>query len=411
MKQINQHILGFIPDNYFSHEETLRKARLFVIISFLTPLFSCYYLIICTYYNMPNVLLGMMFNVIAFPILPFMLKYKTLPLNWLGNLYIGIGTIGVLSCALLTGGLDSSVLPWLSLLPLNSLLMVDKKSGWFWTITTIIAISIVGILAYNGVVFLNETQENFKHFFVAGNLVGLGVILFLIALVFENTKNDALENLANRNLQLAEEKKRSDELLLNILPLEIVAELKQNGHSKARHFKNVTVLFTDFINFTHISEGLDPEVLVGEIDLYFKAFDDIIERNGLEKIKTIGDAYLAVCGLPHELEDHAIKTIQAAKEILAFTEDRLKQGGKFNVRIGINSGPCVAGIVGVKKFAYDVWGDTVNTASRMESNGDAGRINISGSTFKLVREQLACIHRGKIAVKGKGEIDMYFVEL
>ena len=410
MKNINQYILGFIPDKYFTQEETLRKARLFVIISFLTPLFSCYYLLICTYYNMPHVLLGMVFNVLAFPILPFLLKFNKLPLQWLGNLYIAIGTIGVLSCALMTGGLDSSVLPWLSLLPLNSLLMVDKKSGWFWTITTIISIAIVGYLAYTGIIFLNETQDSFKHFFIVGNLVGLGVILFLIALVFENTKNEALENLANRNLQLAEEKKRSDELLLNILPVEIVSELKQNGHSKAKHFDNVTVLFTDFINFTHISEGLAPEELVGEIDLYFKAFDDIIERNGLEKIKTIGDAYLAVCGLPHEFEHHALKTIQAAQEILTFTENRLKEGGKFNVRIGINSGPCVAGIVGIKKFAYDVWGDTVNTASRLESNGEAGKINISGSTYKLVRDHISCQHRGKIPVKGKGEIDMYFVD-
>jgi class 3 adenylate cyclase len=411
MKSINQYLLDFIPERYSDNEESLRKARLFVIVSFLTPVFSSYYLVICTYFNMPNVLLGMIFNVLTFPILPFLLKHTKIPLRWLGNLYIAIGTIGVSWCALMTGGLDSSVLPWLSLLPLNSMLLVDKNSGWFWTVTTVIFIAIVGLLAYNGTVFMNETQEGFKHFFVVGNLIGLGVILFLIALVFENTKNDALDNLASRNMQLAAEKKRSDELLLNILPFEIVSELKQNGFSKARHFQNVTVLFTDFIDFTHISEGMDPEELVGEIDLYFKAFDEIIDRNGLEKIKTIGDAYLAVGGLPHEFENHALQTIQAAKEILAFTQDRMAAGGKFNVRIGINSGPCVAGIVGLKKFAYDVWGDTVNTASRLESNGEAGKINISGSTYNLVCEHLSCIYRGKISAKGKGEIDMYFVEV
>lgn len=193
MKKINQLILGFIPIIYFSNEETLRKARSFVIVSFFTGIFFGYYLILCGYYNMPNVLIGMMFNVIAFPILPFMLKYQTLPLKWLGKLYIYTSTIGIISCALLTGGIDSSVLLCLSLLPLNSLLMAYKKRSWHWTIITMIYISIIGILVYSSVVFMYNTQVNFKHFIVIANLVGFGVILFLIALRFENAQNKSLE--------------------------------------------------------------------------------------------------------------------------------------------------------------------------------------------------------------------------
>jgi class 3 adenylate cyclase len=135
-----------------------------------------------------------------------------------------------------------------------------------------------------------------------------------------------------------------------------------------------------------------------------------MERNGLEKIKTIGDAYLAVCGLPNEDEQHAVKTVNAALEILNFISKRLEAGGRFEIRIGIHSGSLVAGIVGVKKFAYDIWGDTVNTASRMQSSGDPGKINISESTFELVHDQFVCHSRGKIEAKNKGMIEMYFVD-
>jgi class 3 adenylate cyclase len=165
-------------------------------------------------------------------------------------------------------------------------------------------------------------------------------------------------------------------------------------------------MFTDFVNFTGISENLTPGELVEEIHKNFTAFDAIMEKHGIEKIKTIGDAYLAVCGLPNEVEDHAQRITKAALEIQAFM---LTNGGKFQVRIGIHSGQVVAGIVGVKKFAYDIWGDTVNMANRMESNSEPGKINISQATYELIKEEFACEHRGKINAKNKGEVDMYFV--
>jgi len=217
------------------------------------------------------------------------------------------------------------------------------------------------------------------------------------------------DEIEKQHTQLVIEKKKSDDLLLNILPSEVAEELKARGETTAKLYEQVSVLFTDIVNFTRITENLTPQELVKEIDIFFKEFDAIITRNGLEKIKTIGDAYLAVCGLPEADPMHAVKVINAAKEILEYVNTQQREGGKFAIRIGIHSGPVVAGIVGVKKFAYDIWGDTVNTAARMEQNSEAGKINISGRTYELVKDKFNCVHRGKIAAKNKGEIDMYFV--
>lgn len=212
------------------------------------------------------------------------------------------------------------------------------------------------------------------------------------------------QKVMDRTHQLSVEKEKSDTLLHNILPEEVAEELKQTGETIAKQYNNVTVLFTDFVGFTKIAEQLSPTELVAEIHRNFTAFDSIIENNGLEKIKTIGDAYLAVCGLPNESAEHAQRVIKAAQEICAYM-----QNSRFEVRIGINSGAVVAGIVGVKKYAYDIWGDTVNTAARMEQNGEPGKINISGATYDLVKDDFVCEHRGKVQAKNKGEIDMYFV--
>lgn len=228
-------------------------------------------------------------------------------------------------------------------------------------------------------------------------------------------QNEILEiKVSERTHQLEIEKKKSDDLLLNILPQDIADELKETGSSAARRFNHVTVLFADFVNFTGVSEMLTPEELVAQIDYCFKGFDGIIGKYNIEKIKTIGDAYLAVCGLPNENDNHAANIINAAKEICEFMLDferkRTEQNKPFfKIRVGINSGPVIAGIVGIKKFAYDIWGDTVNVAARMEQNSTAGKINISESTHALVINDFTFEYRGKIEAKNKGLIDMYFV--
>jgi len=211
--------------------------------------------------------------------------------------------------------------------------------------------------------------------------------------------------------KLSLEKQRSEALLLNILPFEVAEELKNKGTADAKHFDNVTVLFTDFVNFTQVSERMSPVLLVGELDTCFKAFDDIISKYSVEKIKTIGDAYLAVCGLPAADPEHAENAVRAAIEINAFIQDRIAKLGDstFDIRIGIHSGSVVAGIVGAKKFAYDIWGDTVNTAARMEQNSKPGKINISATTYELVKDKFTCEYRGEIEAKGKGQLKMYYV--
>ncbi len=244
-----------------------------------------------------------------------------------------------------------------------------------------------------------QTQKIVRNGFMGG---------FAIVLLFAGV-------LFTQRNKIRKGKKRSDELLLNILPSEVAEELKAKGSADAKQFDEVTVMFTDFKGFTQISEKLSPAELVAEIHTCFKAFDNIITRYNIEKIKTIGDSYMCAGGLPVTNKTNAIDVVNAALEIRQFIKEHLQQRNEegkesFEIRIGIHTGPVVAGIVGVKKFAYDIWGDTVNIASRMESSGEAGQVNISGTTQALVKDKFTCTHRGKIAAKNKGEIDMYFVE-
>ncbi len=238
---------------------------------------------------------------------------------------------------------------------------------------------------------------------------GIILLLIIMGILFRGFRRGQ-----HSNALISKEKQRSDALLLNILPAEVAEELKDHGSSPARQYDEVSVLFTDFVNFTGTAQKLSPQSLVQELHECFTAFDEIIGRHGLEKIKTIGDAYMAVCGMPQPDAEHAQHAVDAGIEIRDYVARRLTapQTGNaaFEIRIGINSGPVVAGIVGVKKFAYDIWGDTVNTAARMEQGGEPGHINVSRSTYELVKEDYHCHYRGKIAAKNKGEVEMYFVE-
>ncbi len=212
-------------------------------------------------------------------------------------------------------------------------------------------------------------------------------------------------------LIILNEKKKSDELLLNILPKQVADELKSSGAATAKRYEHVTILFTDFKDFTLLASSISPVKLVKELNEIFSHFDDIMEVFQIEKIETIGDAYFAACGVPDKNKDHAFRCIEAAKQMFRYLEDRNKNTEiQWNMRVGIHSGPVVAGVVGKKKYTYDLFGDTVNTASRMETNGEVGKINISETTYELVRERYNCFHRGQINAKGKGNLNMYFVE-
>lgn len=224
------------------------------------------------------------------------------------------------------------------------------------------------------------------------------------------------QTVSDRTADLVEEKRKSDDLLLNILPEEIAEELKAKGHAEAKGYDIVSVIFTDFVGFTAMSARLEPEEVVERINACFKGFDLIMEKYGIEKIKTIGDAYMAASGLPKPNPNAVENAILAALEMQEFISKRqtaFKNEGKqsFVMRLGIHTGPVVAGIVGVKKFQYDIWGDTVNTAARMESNGEMGKVNISNDTYLLVKNNPLFVfeHRGKLEAKGKGKMDMWFV--
>ncbi len=208
------------------------------------------------------------------------------------------------------------------------------------------------------------------------------------------------------------ERRKSDKLLLNILPEKVAKELKEKGSAAAKQFDGVSVIFTDFVGFSSAAELMTPQYLVNELHTCFKAFDEIISKYGIEKIKTIGDAYMAASGLPVPDPQHAIKTVKAAMEIATYIARRRHQLGNaaFDIRIGVHSGNVVAGIVGVKKFAYDIWGDTVNIAARLEEASEPGKINISQATYHLLEGRFSCNYRGEIEAKNKGKMAMYFVD-
>ncbi|MCP5494365.1 MAG: GAF domain-containing protein [Leptospiraceae bacterium] len=210
------------------------------------------------------------------------------------------------------------------------------------------------------------------------------------------------------------ERQKSEKLLLNILPKDVAEELKEKGFAEPILFESVSVLFTDFKGFTQIAESMTPKELVEELDSCFSYFDSLMERYNLEKLKTIGDSYMCAGGIPRKNKTHAIDCALAAMEIQSImkqTKELKEMAGKpyWELRLGIHSGPLVAGVIGEKKFAYDVWGDTVNTASRMESSGTPGKINISGETYELIKDLFDCEYRGKVKAKNKGEVEMYYL--
>lgn len=241
----------------------------------------------------------------------------------------------------------------------------------------------------------------------------LYVIVFLMLAIFAGFVFQFFY-MRRTNRRLDYERNRSDQILLNILPEEVAEELKENGYTKAKEFENITVLFTDFRAFSVVAERVSAETLVKSVDYYFKNFDEIVERHNVEKIKTIGDAYMCAGGLPVANTTHPKDTLEAAIEMLRFTLETERNPPKgiypFKIRIGLNSGPIVAGVVGIRKFAYDIWGNTVNIAARMESGSDVGRINVSENVYEVLKDEYNFEYRGEVEVKNGLMLRMYFLE-
>ncbi len=250
-----------------------------------------------------------------------------------------------------------------------------------------------------------QKQKVVKNAFLAGLLLILAIAFIIFRNYLDKVKVNRL---------LDKQKAQIESLLLNILPVEVARELQEQGSATPRDYPSVTVLFTDFKEFSRIAEGLSPNQLVAELNQFFHAFDNIMERHNLEKIKTIGDSYMCAGGIPTANSTHPTDAVRAGLEMQEFmlrrnTERALQGLEPWGLRVGVHTGPVVAGVVGSKKYAYDIWGSAVNIASRMESNGAPGRVNISSATYELVKDVFACEHRGKISAKNIGEIDMYFI--
>ncbi len=297
------------------------------------------------------------------------------------------------------GSMDESglVIAWAFLAPLGAVIFLSNRFAIVWMLMFLFILVVSAVIEPALLGTKSQVSDGVRTLFYIMNIGTSLTVVFAASAWFMNS--------------IQQEKKRSDSLLLDILPAEVAEELKVKGYSDAKQFDEVTVLFTDFKGFTTHAENLSAHDLVKEINECFSAFDHILEKHNIEKIKTVGDAYLAASGLPVLNPNHAKDTVNAAIEIRDFMLKRRKQNpDSFEVRIGIHSGHVVAGIVGVKKFAYDIWGDTVNTAARMEQNSEGGKINISQTTYELVNDKFACEYRGEIEAKNKGKLRMYYVE-
>ena len=288
----------------------------------------------------------------------------------------------------------SAVIFWALICPMGAMLFDEPRRAPLWFL------AFLGLVVLSG--FLqpyldssNNLSAGLVTFFFVINVIGLSSIIFLMVYYFVGQKNAFQE--------------RSEELLLNILPPEIAATLRDEQRTIAEQFEGASVLFADVVDFTVMSETMTPTELVKLLDEVFSHFDDLTEKYGLEKIKTIGDCYMVASGIPRPRDDHAQVLTRMALEIRDYMNQHEIQGHKLAMRIGLNSGPVVAGVIGRKKFAYDLWGDAVNTASRMESHGEAGSVQITRNTYDLIKDDFVCEPRGTVNVKGKGEMEVWFV--
>jgi len=309
-----------------------------------------------------------------------------------------------LSMIALGGFLDSGgVGLWGILAPLAALVFSDVRSAVRWYVAFLVVFLGSGLLGELVGPIGTTLPRWFTTTMLALNIAIGGAIVFTLLAVFAKERRDALH-------ALRQEQAKSEGLLLNILPRSIADQLKAQTQPIADHFGSASILFADVVDFTPWSERLTPAEVVGHLDRLFRCFDDLAERYALEKIKTIGDCYMVAAGVPAPRSDHASALARMALDMLEAMRSHhdVAQLG-LELRIGINSGPVVAGVIGHKRFLYDLWGDAVNTASRMESHGTPGRIQITHATYELVRDEFECVPRGRIAIKGKGEIEAWYL--
>jgi adenylate cyclase len=291
---------------------------------------------------------------------------------------------------------------WGMLAPLGALVFLEVRKAVRWFVAFVAIFLLTGLAGE--ILFPDaDLPKSFTSTMLALNVVGAASVAFALLASFAHQRNEALS-------ALQAEQERSERLLLNTLPGPIAQRLKVATETIADHFDAASILFADVVDFTPLSQRLPPAETVGILDHLFSHFDGLVERHGLEKIKTIGDCYMAAAGVPDPQPDHARKAAMLALEMrdMVLTSPMPGTPG-LELRIGINSGPVVAGVIGRKRFLYDLWGDAVNTASRMESHGTPGEIQITSATYELLKDEFVCRRRGEIAIKGKGLMETWYL--
>ena len=306
---------------------------------------------------------------------------------------------------------SSAVILWAFSAPLGAVLLHGPRTAGLWFVAYMALVVISGLLEP----LLRPAAPVLPAWFILTNFVmnvaSTSLVVYLLLRYLALKRDEALSVLRREHHLLQEEQARSESLLLNVLPRPIAERLKRHPAAIADGFPEATVLFADIVDFTHLSADLPPDRLVAWLNELFSAIDILSERHGLEKIKTIGDAYMAVAGLPAPRPDHAVAAAEMALAILDVVAKRTApNGAPVRMRIGLHTGPVVAGVIGTRKFIYDLWGDTVNTASRMESHGLAGAIQVTDASYQRLRAAYDFEERGPIQVKGKGEMRTYFLK-
>ena len=395
----------FIPNDFNGDDDEKRKMVFLIWLGIIVGLNYAFSLSLISLIVPLNTFQKFMGAFGAFANLsgPFLLK-RTGSRFWASQWVLLGNILCYITLVFAMGGVTSTIAIWMCSFPLFALILMDWKQSLLWgAISSSIALT-YAVLEYKGKLALPDPFKGNTPFISFIMLLFFSATVITLYYIIDRIKNSLM-------LQLKDEKQKSDTLLLNILPEEVAEELKAKGTANAKLFNDVTVLFTDFKGFTTVSELLGPQELVDELHTCFSAFDEICGKYDIEKIKTVGDAYLAVAGLPMPDANHAQNVVKAAIEIRDYMDTRKAKVKTFDVRVGIHSGSVVAGIVGVKKFAYDIWGDAVNTAARMEQNCEPGKINVSEATFTLLNTKgvFKFEYRGEIEAKNKGKLKMYYV--
>jgi adenylate cyclase len=305
---------------------------------------------------------------------------------------------------MLVGGFHPSggVGLWGILAPLGALVFLDVRQAIRWFSAFVIIFLLTGLA---GEIFFPDADVPtwFTSTMLALNVIGAGSVAFALLASFAHERNAALT-------ALRAEREKSETLLLNVLPSTIAERLKATTQMIADHFDATTILFADVVDFTPLSERLPPAEVVGMLDQLFSRFDELVEQHGLEKVKTVGDCYMAAAGVPNPRPDHASKAALLALDMRdAVAASVVAAWPGLELRIGMSSGPVVGGVIGTKRFLYDLWGDAVNTASRMESHGTPGEIQITSATYELLKDEFVCRRRGTILVKGKGQMETWYL--